>query len=194
MLVSYVFMKHFPIDVAEISSVLDYCSESGKLYWKIPRGRGIKAGDIAGGVYSHGHIVVKYKGRRYQAHRLAWALFYKEDPGSFQIDHINRNGADNRIKNLRLATPAINSLNIDRAIYSRKSGCVGVYFTKAGVPYSTISFKGKVVYLGCFNSVEEAAKARDKAAVVRDEKAMLELKRLLSPRGGNGRRCELKIH
>jgi hypothetical protein len=40
----------------------------------------------------------------YVAHRIAWLIIHKSDPGQIQIDHINRNRTDNRIINLRKAT------------------------------------------------------------------------------------------
>ena len=78
-----------------------------------------------------GYLVLKIKKRQYKAHRLAWFLFYGEFP-KMEIDHINRNRADNRIANLRLSTRGANVAN--RTICPNKiTGVVGVYedrFTK----------------------------------------------------------------
>ena len=36
-----------------------------------------------------------------QAARLAWYLFYREDPVNYRIEHIDKNPFNNRIENLR---------------------------------------------------------------------------------------------
>ena len=43
---------------------------------------------------------------QFLAHRIAWKMFYKEDPGNCYIDHKNCDGADNRITNLRKVKPS----------------------------------------------------------------------------------------
>lgn len=49
-----------------------------------------------------------YKGQ-YRLHRLIWKLCYNTEPQL--IDHMNRNKQDNRIRNLREATPKLNANN-----------------------------------------------------------------------------------
>ena len=43
------------------------------------------------------------------SHRFIWEYFNGKIPKGLQIDHINHNKQDNRIENLRIVSPAVNS-------------------------------------------------------------------------------------
>ena len=75
--------------------------------------------------------------------------------GGFEIDHINRNKLDNRRENLRLISRSMNANNSERIINSK-----GYYWHSASKKYlSRININGKKIFLGRFNSPEEARKA-----------------------------------
>ena len=81
-----------------------------------------------------------------------------------EIDHINRNRADNRLSNLRLATSQENKGNT-RILASNKSGMKGVYWHKLrGKWAACISVNNANTHLGLFASKEEASAASRKAA------------------------------
>jgi hypothetical protein len=75
-------------------------------------------------------------------------------------DHINRNGLDNRKNNLRVCTHQENTTN--RSLMSKNtSGFVGVSWCKATNNWRAqimVDYKG--IHLGCFDSKEDAIKAR----------------------------------
>ena len=57
-----------------------------------------------------GHLVVKFQGKRIKLHRLAWKLVTGQEPPD-EIDHKNRDRADNRWVNLRASTSEGNCAN-----------------------------------------------------------------------------------
>lgn len=87
-------------------------------------------------------------------------------PDHLYVDHINRNGLDNRKANLRLATCAQNIVN--RAIIKRKnspSKYKGVGWHKHSKKWhAQICYDRKRKTIGYFKDELEAAKAYDKAA------------------------------
>jgi hypothetical protein len=142
---------------------LSYDPASGKLRWKRQAG-GRASGDVAGGWSYTGYIHVRVFGKMYQAHRIAWAIHYGEWPAT-GIDHINGNGADNRIENLRCVPQAQNNKNAKRRI-DNTSGVTGVLWYKANRKWGAkIHHEGSYIFLGLFEKMEDAIAARKQAEV-----------------------------
>lgn len=79
-------------------------------------------------------------------------------------DHKNGNGLDNRRKNLRICTKSQNSQN-RLPLKNTSSKFKGVYWDKKGKIWRAgIQKNSKRIYLGCFKSEIEAAKAYDRKA------------------------------
>lgn len=110
---------------------------------------------------STGHY--RFKDRRYLLirARVIWALFHGEWPQS-EIGHRNEILLDDRIENLREQTRS------DSLITRRLTNCtgvVGVYPMRNGRFFARVTKDLKIHHVGCFDSVEEARIAREKAAL-----------------------------
>lgn len=85
--------------------------------------------------------------------------------GAVGVDHINRNGLDNRRANLRSATVSQNNAN-QGLRRDNTSGFKGVSWHAAGRRWNArIGLNGKTHSLGHFLTREEAARAYDIAAI-----------------------------
>jgi hypothetical protein len=133
----------------------------------------VKAGDVAGYIREKRYWVISIDNKKYYAHRLAWLYFYGVWPDRL-IDHRDTNKLNNSINNLRLSTQAENKTN--GSLYENNtSGFKGVtkYRCKhiqKGLECSCpprwkaqATIDQKVVYLGLFDTKEQAHEAYVKA-------------------------------
>lgn len=150
-----------------LKQALNYSPKSGLFIWVEPR-RGRKLFSVAGHIdASTGYRDISLDDRSYHSAKLAWLYMFGEYPECV-VDHINRNRADDRIINLRLATTSQNIINSAIRV-NNTSGHKGVYFYKKrairGWPawWAYITCKGVRNSLGYFYTKEDAVSAREKA-------------------------------
>lgn len=155
------------LTIERLTALLSYNQETGVFVWNVHRTGTAPKGAVAGNVNKN------KKGRRYLricidgkailAHRLAWFYVRKQWP-ELQIDHIDGDGLNNRIANLRLATAC--QQNQNRGIHkNNRSGVKGISWKKSRCKWQAqIEFNGITKYLGSFDTKEEAASAYAEAA------------------------------
>lgn len=171
--------KHLP-DIETLRQLFRYEPETGKLYWKertpemcshakYPRRSSSYfnsrfAGKEAGFVDSNGYISIELFGHYAAGHLICYYIFHGYLPSN-EIDHINGNGIDNRILNLREATDSQQQIN-KNILKLNTSGCKGVYkYGKSGKWRARIYLNNKAYNFGCFDTIEEAIDARKKAEI-----------------------------
>lgn len=145
----------------KLRQILAYDAQSGIFTWRATIARHVKAGALAGFRQKTGYMVIKIAGRSYRAHRLAWLYVHGTTPPK-AVDHINGRRDDNRISNLRLATPTENQHN--KSYYGSRSGFKGVRVRPDGTYEAYIQPGGAFRHLGNFADARSAARAYDKAA------------------------------
>lgn len=155
------------MDVDLLRSLFNYDSVSGLLTWKEDQRNGSKAGSMAGCLHKNKRKVyrrIMIRGVSIYAHQVAWAIFYGEWP-KFIIDHEDRDGLNNGIKNLRRATNAQNLHNSD--LYkSNTSGYKGVCWNDARQKWHAYIYQNrKRIDIGYFDTAEKANANRFAAAV-----------------------------
>ena len=140
----------------KLKEILEYNKDTGIFIWKITVGARVRAGSRAGRFdNSTGYIRIKFKGKTYYAHRLAWLFINGKMPND-EIDHKNRNKIDNRIKNLREVTHQENCKN--RGLRKDNiSGMVGVTWNKISKKWQVHTYENKKLkHLGLFKNKEDA--------------------------------------
>ncbi len=86
-------------------------------------------------------------------------------PSGLMVDHVDGDGLNNQRSNLRVCTNAENQWNRGKSVFN-STGFKGVtYHKRSGVYQAQIRYMGKSIYIGSFETPEEAAEAYDNYAV-----------------------------
>jgi hypothetical protein len=168
-----------PLTQSIVRKLLDYDSRTGVLIWRerkaadFPKARNPHAyaktwntkyaGKIAGAAGSQGRAQITINNHNYNTHRIVWLWATGDWNDDYQIDHINGDALDNRISNLRRASPSQNGGNRG-APRNNRSGLVGVHYDRRKRPLrkpwvAQIRCDGVHKFLGRFATRTEAHEA-----------------------------------
>ncbi len=145
--------------------IFDY-DPSGFLIWR-ERRKGRVVGQRAGCVLNNGYVQITAEYEKYLAHRLIWFWHTGDWPPA--LDHIDRDRANNRIENLRVATKTQNAGN--RCKQRNKDGNSskwrGVYWCNSTNRWiARLQAAGRNPHIGAFVDEADAATAYNFAAAV----------------------------
>jgi hypothetical protein len=156
------------------TEILDYNPIDGSLKWKMrspsyyPDPATAKTfnsrwgGKRTGAKSKQGYLEIGVHGEVWLGHRIVWEMFNGPINAGMHIDHLNGIRHDNRIENLRLASPIQNAINrkIQR---NNRSGFKGISPNKKKWA-AQIGVNGSTVHIGTFDTKELAHEAYCKAA------------------------------
>ncbi len=143
---------------------IEYDPNTGLWKWIVLPNNSCKKGWFAGHLKTNqdGYQLYEIRicGITYIAARLAWFYMKGEWPIN-KIDHKNRNSLDNKWDNIREATNSQNTMN--QTPRFNQTGRKGV--VKSGKKYSSyVKIDGTMMYLGTYNTAEEASLAYESVA------------------------------
>lgn len=138
-----------------VRELFDYVD--GNLVWKKNQQGHAKAGDIVGAIAECNGIKycqTKISGKQIKVHRLIFLWHHGYLP--LHVDHIDGDGLNNRIENLRPASISENAAN-SRVRSSNTSGAKNVYWNKQrGKWMVQATVQGKQKFFGLFEDFELA--------------------------------------
>ncbi len=139
----------------EIKKVFVYDPNTGDLFREF-RLRRKRVGTIS----TDKHYQVKYKNIMYQKTQIIWVIMVGRFPYGL-VDHIDRDGLNDKWDNLREATFSQNRIN-SNIWKNNTSGMKGVSYHKVtGKWQAKITKDYKQIHLGLFKTPEEAQNARN---------------------------------
>ena len=169
--------KSFPAEL--IKDYFDYCDIKGTLYWKERKVKTsqdkswnkMNAGKealccVSAKIDKNKRKRGTFKNKSYQQHHVIWAWHHGVWP-SLHIDHIDGNGLNNKISNLREVTIQENNKNLPK-FKNNTSGRTGVVWDKNRNKWSTLITinSTKSVSLGRYDKFEDAVAIREEAEKV----------------------------
>jgi hypothetical protein len=159
-------------EIEFLHKALRYDPSTGQ-FIHLQTGLGHKTGKIAGthmrapGKWTT-YVQIQLRGKAYKAHRLAWLFSTGEWPTGC-LDHVDGDGTNNRMSNLRLASNSQNMANRRKNV-NTTSPYKGVCLVKkkqARPWLARIQKDKKRIELGYFSTAEEAFAAYQQAALTR---------------------------
>jgi hypothetical protein len=142
------------ISPERLKEVLHYDPVTGIFTWLVNISSRNRAGDVAGTLRTDGYIRIQIDGVRLYASHWAWLYMTGKLPDD-EVDHEDRNRANNAWLNLRPATKSQNCANRPKS--GRKLSSLPRGVAVRGKKFvAQIVVRRERIYLGIFDTSEEA--------------------------------------
>jgi hypothetical protein len=153
------YLKSLP-SVERLKACLHYDPDTGLFTRLWPTNH---KGRVTGWGHYNGYLMITIDKEDYFSHRLAYLYMTASEPPVF-VDHIDRDKRNNRWDNLRPADRASNAAN-SKLPKNSTSGLKGAQKSRYHHRWrSSIRENGRTIYLGMFDTAEEAHAAYRRAA------------------------------
>lgn len=165
------------MDQAFLNSCFSYDSDTGSIHWKTRpvghfktaeaqrRWNARFAGNKAGSLGGNGHRkywVCVINRKRVSAHRVIMLMLGRLSEG-MEVDHMNSDGLDNRLSNLRVVSRRQNNMNL-RKQSRNSSGMTGIRINPKGKIFGAFIIRNSTrEWLGSFDTLLDAASSRKSA-------------------------------
>lgn len=158
--------KKYEIPIEYFKSRLGYDSNLGRLFWLNGQHQGRFVGTTvenkAGNKYQYFSLGYQGKNYNFLEHVVVWVLCYSYWPK--EVDHIDGDGLNNILDNLREVTRSENNKNHKLQKNNKITKITGVRFYDRKTPswqaYSYDAVSRKQIQLGVYNTFFEACCAR----------------------------------
>lgn len=147
------------LTAARARKLLAYDPMKGTFIWRVTTSNRRKAGLTAGKIQKRkntSHLFIGIDGNRYSAGQLAWLIMTGKWPLKM-IDHADRDGLNNRWKNLRLANHSQNGINCTPRAEGRVKGYI--YDKETGKYWARSRMNGRQVQIGSYSNPAAAQAA-----------------------------------
>jgi hypothetical protein len=154
--------RQYKLTAERARELFSYDPIKGELRWRVaPKYKPSLCCQLAGAV-DRGYRKVMADGERHYAHRIAVLIVTGKWPRD-QVDHKSTDNSDMTWENIRPATPSQNASN-QKIRSTNTSGFKGVNLHACGKWAAKITHQYQQIYLGLFDTPQEAHSAYCEAA------------------------------